>query len=61
MKVLAATLGAFVLNIGLIILGVLALGLALWMLVPAALPVEFTFTNGLATAGLLFVARGVFK
>lgn len=61
MKVLAASLGAAVLNIALIIAGVLLLGLALWILVPAALPVEFTYLNGVATGGLLFVARGVFK
>lgn len=61
MKAVGATLGAFALNIVLIVIGVLALGAALWILVPAALPVHFTFLNGVATASLLFVARGVFK
>lgn len=53
--------GATALNLILIVAGVLALGLVLWLLVPAALPVSFTFGNGVATAGLLLLARGVFK
>ena len=53
--------GAFALNIALIILGVLALGFALYVLVPAALPVHFTYLNGVALGCLLFLARGIFK
>lgn len=61
MKTIGVTLGAAALNIALIVLGVLLLGTALWITVPAALPVHFTFTNGVATAVLLFLARGIFK
>jgi hypothetical protein len=53
--------GAFALNVTLITAGILLLGLALWVLVPAALPVHFTYLQGVALGCLLFLARGIFS
>jgi hypothetical protein len=62
MKAIGATIGAFALNLALIVLGVLVLAFALWVLLPAAIPgLAFTYSQGLSVAALLFLARGVFK
>lgn len=61
MKIIAASLGAFVLNLALMALLLVLTGTALWLLVPVALPVTITWTNGLGLAGLLYLAKAVFK
>jgi hypothetical protein len=63
MKIIWATLGGLALKLLFAALLVLIVAAALMALVPAALPAigSFTWYNAFGVAGLLFLARGVFK
>ena len=61
MKLIAKTLGALALQILLMALLLVIVGTALWLLVPVALPVSITWTNGLGLASLLYLAKAVFS
>lgn len=61
MKIFWATLGAAALKLLFAIITVMVVALLLWVLVPLAFPVTFSFGNGVGVAGLLFLVKGIFK
>ena len=60
MNLIAKTFGALALSILALAAVVVIVALALWLLVPAALPVSITFGQALALSGLLYVVKAVF-
>lgn len=61
MKIFWATLGGLALKLLLVNLWVLMVATILWILVPAAFAITFTFLNALAVTGLALLVKLVFK